>query len=177
MNMTARVLQWPQSPDLILTEHLWEGVRTWMCKSAEIMWCNHINVDQNLKGNFQQLVESRAWRTEAVLRAKGGNCVVLVSRFQWSARQVYTSHCDCIAKNVFVLFMFDRGFYFYCSLILYHYINFCHLQCWQFIVYYLLSISQYHHKDNLSKVGWKKKKTWQQQVLSHSWGSVGDAHN
>lgn len=44
-------------------------------KSVTIMWCNHINLSQNLKRNgFQHLVESMPWRIES----KAGSYPVLV---------------------------------------------------------------------------------------------------
>ncbi len=74
------LLKWPpQSPDLNPIEHLLgccgTGDSHHGCaadKSAATARCYHVNMDQNLWGMFQHLVESMPRRIKAVLKAKGG---------------------------------------------------------------------------------------------------------
>ena len=78
------VLQWSsQSLDLNPIQHLWDVARTGdsqhectVDKSAEIAWCNHLNMEQC----FRHLVESMPQRIEAVLRAKALPSISIVQR-------------------------------------------------------------------------------------------------
>ncbi len=73
------LLKWPpQSPDLNPIEQLCDVVEREIhimdvqTTNLQKLWCYHVNMDQNLWGIFQHLVESMPWRIKAVLKAKGG---------------------------------------------------------------------------------------------------------
>lgn len=71
----------PPSLDLNTIDHLWDVVEweilnisapeTLVGISDCIWWCDHVNIDQNVKR--KHLVQSLQWRLEAVLRAKRGH--------------------------------------------------------------------------------------------------------
>ena len=67
--------------------------------SIEMMRFNHVNMNQNLKGIYQHLVESVPQRSEAVLRAKEGPCKYKYVFFIWSPCRMYIS-IDVIGPTV-----------------------------------------------------------------------------
>ncbi len=67
-------------------------------KSAVTAWCYHVNMDQNLWGMFQHLVESIPRRIKAVLKAGTSNYIYFSFIF-YKTSKCNANACECVAAG------------------------------------------------------------------------------